>query len=113
MIPVQSIEQIGLRKIITDVQADQILLFLNDAEVDWDKDFRQRKQSYEATIKGNDLFEIARMVKELMAQEQKSVLGNFEKELLPRAKKRLFSEIALAKGLDFEETLQLAFCSSR
>jgi hypothetical protein len=48
------------------------------------------------------------MIKELILQEEKTVLGSFEKDILPIAKKRLFSEIALAKGLPFDDTVSMA-----
>lgn len=100
--------QIGLRNIISLEEADDILEFLCDGEVSWDSDAKQRKQSYGEAVKSPDLFTLAQMVKELLVQETKAVLGNFEKELLPKAQKRLFSEIALAKGQRFDETVRMA-----
>lgn len=97
-----------MREIISPKEADQILLFFLDVKADWDADQKHRKQSYEAAVKSADLLVLAKMVKELLVQETKAVLGNFEKELLPKAKKRLFSEIALAKGLCFDDTVQMA-----
>lgn len=108
LVPVEKAEQAGLRRIISSREADQILAFLADEKTSWDGDHKHRKQSYEATAKGTDLFALARMIKELLIQETKVVLGSFEKGLLPRVQKRLFSEIALAKGMGFQDTMSLA-----
>lgn len=109
-IPVEKAEQVGLREIISPSEADKLLSFLSDsdADVSWDSDNKQRKQAYEAASKSTDLYDLARMIKELLVQETKTVLGNFEKEILPRAQKRLFSEIALAKGMRFDDTVRMA-----
>lgn len=108
LIPVEKADQVGVRKIISSKEADQILAFLADEETSWDGDHKHRKQSYEATAKGTDLFALARMVKELLTQETKAVLGSFEKGILPKVQKRLFSEIALAKGMAFDDTIRMA-----
>jgi len=108
MIPVENADQVGLREIISSKEADKILLFLADAEVGWDSDPKKRKESYDAAMKGSDLLALAKMIKELLLQEKQAALGNFEKEALPRAQKRLFSEIALAKGECFDATVRAA-----
>jgi len=111
MVPVKSADQVGLREVISSKEADKILLFLADIEVGWDSDHKQRKQSYEAAMKGSDLLALAKMIKELLTQEAHTTLGNFEKEVLPKAQMRLFSEIALAKGECFDETVRMAYHS--
>ncbi len=108
MVPVDKADQIGIKDIISLEEANHILAFMGDGEASWDSNAKQRKQAYEAAAKSSDLFTLARMVKELLVQETKAVLGSFEKELLPKAQKRLFSEIALAKGLRFEDTVRMA-----
>ena len=108
MVPVENVDKIGLREVISSKEADQILLFLANTEVSWDSDHKQRKESYDAAMRGSDLLALAKMIKELLVQEKQASLGNFEKEALPRAQKRLFSEIALAKGVCFDETVRMA-----
>ena len=108
MVPVKNATQVGLREVISSKEADNILLFLADTEAGWDSDHKQRKQSYEAAMKGSDLLALAKMIKDLLVQETHSSLGNFEKEVLPKAQRRLFSEIALAKGICFDDTVDMA-----
>lgn len=105
LLPVDNAGRFGLRRIISPEEADQILDFLADQEEDWESDAKQRKLAYETSLRSPDLFVLAKMIRELLAQQTRAVLGNFEKELLPKAQKRLFSEIALAKGQPFDEIL--------
>lgn len=108
MVPAQNANRIGLREIITSEKADQILSFLTESKAaDWDSDSKRRKKSYETALKSSDLFTLAKMIRELLAQEMTVVLNNFDKTILPKAEKRLFSEIALAKGLHFDDTLRM------
>lgn len=109
MVPVENANRIGLREIITTEEADQILSFIteNKKTTDWDSDPKSRKKTYEAALKSSDPFTLAKMIKELLVQETTVVLSNFDKAILPKAEKRLFSEIALAKGLHFDDTLQM------
>lgn len=106
--PVKNAEKIGLREIITIEEADQILIFLTEAKVEWISDNKKRSQAYDATLKSGNLRSLARMIKELLLHESMAVLSNFDREILPKAQRLLFSEIALAKGIDFEHTLCLA-----
>lgn len=108
MVPVDKMQEVGIRDIISLKEADHIMEFLQNEEVTWNSDAKQRKQAYEAAAKSSDLFLLARIVKEMLVQETKENLGNFEKEILPRVQKKLFSEMALAKGQSFEEMMHMA-----
>lgn len=106
--PVDSADKIGLRKLISEEKADQILSYFSDVEVEWVSDHTKRKQAYEATLKTGSLNSIAKMIKELVVHESEATLNHCDKEILPKAQKRLFSEIALAKGIGFDSALDLA-----
>ncbi|OJU16624.1 MAG: hypothetical protein BGN88_01250 [Clostridiales bacterium 43-6] len=109
MVPVEKAEMIGIRDIITSETADQILSFLMRSEdkADWNSDSKSRKKTYETAMKGSDLFALAEMIRSLLVQESTVVLNNYDKAILPKAEKRLLSEIALAKGLCFDDTLSM------
>lgn len=53
-------------------------------------------------MKNGDLEDIAKMINELLVHDKLSALSKFEKEILPKAQKRLFSEIALVKDMDID-----------
>lgn len=109
--PVENMEKIGLRGIISEEQADQLLTYYTNVEVDWVPDHSKRKQSYEEILKSGHLDSIAKMIKELTVHETEAPLNHSDKEMLPKARKKLFSEIALAKGVDYEHVLSMTGCA--
>lgn len=106
--PVENVGKIGLRDIITAEKADQILDYLSDATVEWVDDHTKRRQAYEATLKDGNLLSIAKMIKEITVHGAEAKLSHSDQELLPKAQKRLYSEIALAKGLEFDRVVTIA-----
>lgn len=105
--PVENTDKIGLREIITREKANQILRYFSDVETEWIKDHTKRRNAYQATLKNGDLSSIAKMIKELLVRGAEAPLNHSDKEMLPQAQKRLFSEIALAKGINYDSALEL------
>lgn len=105
--PVDNVEKIGIRRIISSEKANQILTYFSDVEVDWVSDHTKRKNTYATTLREGNLTSIAKMIKELVVRESEATLNHSDKEMLPRAQKKLFSEIALAKGICYESALEL------
>lgn len=106
--PVGNTEKMRLRKIISAEKADQLLTYFSVAEVEWVSDQSKRRQVYETTLRDGTLSDLAKMIKELTVQETHTKLSNGDREILPKARKKLFSEIALAKGIEFERALDMA-----
>lgn len=107
LIPVKRAEQFGLRAIISSAEADEIIDYFTDVKVSWERNHMQRKRNNLSAAKGMDLMALAKMIKDLLAQGTKAVLCISDKELLLAAQKRLFSEIAMAKGMCFADVMQL------
>jgi CarD family transcriptional regulator len=105
--PVENARLIGLRYIITPMQADSILASMTGVSRVWIKDHTQRRQFYERTLKEGDLTDIAAMIKELTDHNQSVTLSKSDKDQLTKARKKLASEIALAKGIAFDDALSL------
>lgn len=107
LIPVDNVGQIGLRDLISMKEADRILSCFSTPETEWNSDSKKRRQIYEATMKSGDLEGMAKMINELLVHDKISALSNFEREILPRAQRKLFSEIALVKGVDMNSIINL------
>lgn len=105
--PVDSAQKIGLHKIMSSEQADQLLTYAVDAEPEWVKDNAVRRKKYAETLRSGNLREIASMIKELCLREMQSSLNQYDKTALRNAQKKLLSEIALAKGIGFDNALEL------
>lgn len=105
--PVDNAQKIGLRGIISPQQADQLLRAMSGFKVSWIKENTKRRQAFDKILKEGELSDVAQMIKELTVQNQISTLNNCDKATLNRAHKKLVSELALAKGVSFEEALEL------
>jgi CarD family transcriptional regulator len=105
--PVESVRLIGLRDIISAIQADSILASMAMEARAWIKDHTQRRQYYERILKEGELMDIAAMIKEISDHNQNVTLSKSDKDQLQKAKKKLASEIALAKGIAFDDALDL------
>ena len=98
--PVDGLAKIGLRNLISAKEADRILSLFSAQVAEWDSDSKKRQQAYQGTMKNGDLEDLARMINELLVYNKKSALSDFDKAMLPKAQKKLFSEIALVKGME-------------
>ena len=105
--PVESVQQIGLHDVMTPEQADQILTFVSTAQLHWITDNSKRRNAYTETIKFGSLTDMAMMIKELLVHGRQAPLNQHDKTMLRCAQKKLLSEIALAKEIDFDSALEL------
>ena len=105
--PVDNVEKIGFRGLISVTEADRILSLFSTQKSDRNTDSKQRQQAYGETMKSGELEDMAKMIHELLVQNKMAVLSNFEKEILPKAQKKLFSEIALVKDMEIHSLISL------
>ena len=103
MIPVSNTEEIGVRPIISEEQADEIIDSINDIEVDMSQNWNRRYRENMLRIKSGDLTEVARVVKGLMARDEERGLSTGERKMLRNAKQILISEIFLSKHSTYDE----------
>lgn len=105
--PVESVQQIGLRNIISSQQADQLLHKMTFAKVGWIKENTKRRQVFDKIIKEGDLSDVAQLIKELTVHSMNAALNNCDKATLGRAQRKLISELAMAKAISYEDALEL------
>jgi CarD family transcriptional regulator len=76
MLPIDHCEEIGIRPIISECEADALLEEMSDIEIDMTQNWNRRYRENMLRIKSGNLLEVARVIKGLMARES-------EKGLLP------------------------------
>ncbi len=103
MIPVDNCEDIGVRPIIDERQADKIMEAIASIEIDMSQNWNRRYRENMLRIKSGDLIEVARVVKGLMARDAERGLSTGERKMLRSAKQILISEIVLSKHATYEE----------
>lgn len=105
MIPTNSINEVGLRDVITASQAKKLLEEFGDIDyqfidnVPWSKRYRENME----LIKTGDILDIAKVVKSLMVRDSIKGLCTAEKKMLSSVKKMLLSELILSKVGTYEE----------
>jgi CarD family transcriptional regulator len=107
LIPTENCEEIGVRPIIDEQQADSIIEAICDIEIDMSQNWNRRYRENMLRIKSGDLVEVARVVKGLMARDCERGLSTGERKMLRSAKQILISEMVLSKHSSYEEVEEL------
>ncbi len=107
MIPVDKIEEIGVREIISSEEIDKVINILKGEQTNMPQNWNRRYRANMEKIKSGDIFEIAAVVRNLMLRDAEKSLSTGERKMLNSAKQILISEIVLATDYSQEETEKL------
>lgn len=103
MVPVDSADKAGLRKVIAGNDVNEVIAVLRRDETQMPKNWNRRFKHNREKLKTGDIFEVAEVVRNLSLREQEKGLSTGEKQMFNRAKKILASELMYARGLDEKE----------
>ncbi|MDR1329034.1 MAG: CarD family transcriptional regulator [Oscillospiraceae bacterium] len=103
MIPMDNCDAIGVRPIVAAEAAEALINSMNELDADMTSNWNRRYRENMLKIKSGDLFEVARVVKGLMARDAERGLSTGERKMLHSAKQILISEIALSQKKSSEE----------
>ena len=106
MIPVLGVEEIGVRDVITENEADAVLEEFRRSGMDENNNWNKRYRENMAKIKSGSAEEVAHVVKSLMLRDKMKGLSTGERKMLSSAKQILMSEICLAKKMDHADLEQ-------
>ena len=102
MVPTENCEEIGVRPVVDEEQADRVLAAIPEIQVEmtanWNHPYRENMER----MKSGDLFEVARVIKGLTIRDQDRGLSTGERKMLHSAKQILISEIVLSKSVSYE-----------
>ena len=107
MIPVDNIEEIGIREIISDKEIKEVFNVLKGNIMKMPQNWNRRYRLNMNKIKSGNVFEIASVVRNLMIRDKQKGLSTGERKMLNSAKQMLISEIVLVVGRDPEEAEEL------
>lgn len=107
MVPIDNIEDIGIREVINNQEVEQVLAVLGDDETKMPQNWNRRYRANMDKIKSGDIYEIANVVRNLMIRDKEKGLSTGERKMLNNAKQMLISEIVLAKDIDQPEVERL------
>lgn len=103
LIPVESLEKIGVRDVIDSTGADDVLRELRECEIEFNSNWNKRYRENMTKIKSGDIYEVARVVKALMLRDRDRGLSSGERKMLISARKILVSELIIAKNAEEAE----------
>lgn len=102
-LPVDAVETIGVRRIISKNEADELLDDFSKYEIEettnWNKRYRENMEK----IKSGSITSVAHVVKTLMMRDLEKGLSTGERKMLSSAKQILLSELILVKGISADK----------
>ncbi|ACV28225.1 CarD-like/TRCF domain [Anaerococcus prevotii] len=102
-IPTSKINEMNIRDVITKEEGDEVLKILDDDPSDMSNNWTVRYRQNQEILKTGDIFEIAKMVRNLAILDNDKGLSTTEKKLLNRSRRILASELVMAGSLKKEE----------
>ena len=115
MIPLDNVNNVGLRQVIDAAQVPKIFEILNEKEVEPDNQtWNRRYREYMEKIKTGSVYELAEVLRDLFILREDKELSFGERKMMDTARSLLVKEISIAKELDesqVEEDIQTIFGS--
>lgn len=103
MIPVKNAEKIGIRAIIDKDKLKDVVEVLKDEPTKMSSNWNKRVRDNTAILKEGDIFEVAKVYRNLKSLDDKKNLSTGEKKILHDTKNILMSEMILSSGKTYEE----------
>ena len=101
-IPTENSQVIGIRKVISKEEADELLNEIPSIAVEHNANWNKRYQENLLRLKSGDLREVAHVVKGLMRRDTLRGLSTGERKMLHSAKQIMISELVLVLGSDYK-----------
>ncbi|HOJ51522.1 MAG TPA: CarD family transcriptional regulator [Syntrophales bacterium] len=113
MVPTASAKAVGLREVISKDEIPKIYAILKNRDIRIDKQaWNKRYRDYMEKIKSGSVYEIAKVLRDLLVLKNDKNLSFGERKMMDTAKNLLVKEISVATKLDeakVEEELKLIF----
>ena len=106
MVPVKSIQDVGLRDVIAPEEYDKILKRLSSNADETDTSWNRRYRDNMDKLRSGSVYDVADVVRHLTLRDRKKGLSTGEKKMLNNAKQILISEMALVSKKTVEEINQ-------
>ncbi len=107
MIPLDNMEDIGIRKVIDSEEIENVLAVLASDTTKMHQNWNRRYRANMDLIKTGDIYEIADVVRNLTLMDKEKGLSTGERKMLSNARQILLSEIVLVAEISEEEATNL------
>lgn len=103
MIPVDSSESIGIRRVSDRETIEHVLQMLHEDSTPMDSNWNRRYRENMDKLKSGDIEQVAEVVRNLIRNDREKKLSTGERKLLTGAKRILISELILAMGIEAQK----------
>lgn len=107
LIPTDKVDEVGLRDIVTCEVIDEMLETMKTPMDEMEKNWNRRYRNHLEHLKTGDIFEVAKVVKNLILLDRKKGLSTGEKKMLNNARNFIVSEMVLIDKWEEEDILDL------
>jgi CarD family transcriptional regulator len=98
LVPTDKAADVGLRKVASDLDVDEVMEILREKEVHLDKQtWNRRYRGFMEKIKTGSLFEVAEVYRDLSRLKAQKTLSFGERRMLDTAKTLIVKELAVAR----------------
>jgi CarD family transcriptional regulator len=98
MLPVDSAEKVGLRRVVSRKEVDKVFDLIRESEGLMPLLWSQRYKANLAKLMSGDIYQGAEVVRDLSLRESGKGLSGAEKRMLSKARQILISELTFAVG---------------
>lgn len=116
MIPVDKVNSVGLRNLITEEEVEEVFDILRERPDTFDQQtWNRRQRKYTEKINTGSIYDVAEVLRDLYLLKFDKTLSFGEKRMLDRAKQLLVKELAIARGqeeTEVEEDLETIFADA-
>jgi CarD family transcriptional regulator len=94
LVPVANVDNVGLRKAITDEEVERLFLLLSDGKIDNHQNWKGRFKDNSDKMRTGSIYDMADVLKSLTFLSKSKSLSFREKRMLDRARALIISEIS-------------------
>lgn len=102
-VPVDTSESVGIRPIMSDLTADDVMRYFVTADTVEPSGWNQRYRENMDKMKSGDPYAVAAVIKRLLCRDCIKGLSAVERNMLAAAKQILISELVMSKNQTYEE----------
>jgi CarD family transcriptional regulator len=103
LVPVVNVDNVGLRRAITDEEVDRLFQLLGDGKIDNHQNWKGRFKDNSDKMRTGSIYDMADVLKSLTFLAKSKSLSFREKRMLDRAKSLIISEISEVMRLTVNE----------
>ncbi len=99
MIPVDGVDDVGLRQVISESDLERVLEVLAGERTKMSANWNRRYRANAEKLRSGNIFEVAEVVRNLTLREREKGLSTGERKMLDNAKQILVSEVVLSRNI--------------